>query len=178
MFLISKFVYDLVQKSKDDKTSPYLLIEDYLAANHKQTFYKFRFGAKNKVDKNGDDVYGEEEPVVLERGAFEKIWSLEKFVLSERVLAIFGHSSDLFLRGLELINSPFIDPAYPGKLQLIVRNFSNEQVTLSVGDIIGKITFFDISETILSADTLLDEIREHAENRIRERTAKALFDRS
>lgn len=178
MFLISKFVYDLVQKSKGDETSPYLLINDYLAANHKQTFYKFRYGARNEVDKNGDDKYGQSEPIILGPGAFEKIWSLEEFVLSERVLAIFGHSSDLFLRGLELIHSPFIDPAYPGRLQLIVRNFSNEQVILSLGDIIGKITFFDISETILSADILLNEIREHAENRIRERTAKALYDKS
>src|SRR2546427_4637592 len=173
MFLISKFVYDAMQKSKAHKNAPYLVIHDYLESNHSQTFYKFRYGAK---DANGK--VGKSEAVVLEAGAYEPIWSLEEFGLSERVLAVFGHSSDLFLRGLELIHSPFIDPGFPGKLQLVIRNFSNSQVTLSVGDVIGKITFFDISDTVLSADELLDEIRTNAKNRIREKTARALYDES
>jgi hypothetical protein len=159
MFLISKFVYEAMAKSKLHETSAYLEILNYSAECHKQTFYKFRYGAPDLDGNVGTPV-----PIELEPNAFAGIWSLEGFKTSERVFGLFGHSSDLFKRGLELIHSPFIDPGFPGQLQLVIRNFSHRTETLSPGETIGKVTFFDISDTILSADKLVEEIQENAQN--------------
>jgi len=162
MFLISKFVYEAMGKSKLHATSAYLKIHKYSPDNHQQTFYKFRYGAS---DVNGK--VGTPSTIQLKRGASAAIWSLEGFELSERVFAIFGHSSALFKRGLELIHSPFIDPGFPGQLQLVVRNFSDHEVTLTPGEILGKVMFFDISDTILSAADLLKEVQENTETQVR-----------
>ena len=170
MFLISKFVYDAMRRSKIHITSVYLKIHNYSEENHKQTFYKFRYGAPDINGKVGDPP----TPITLEAGSSARIWSLEGFELSERVLAVFGHSSDLFRRGLELIHSPFIDPTFIGPLQLVVRNFSKDPVTLTPGDIIGKAVFFDISDTILSAEDLLMEVQQNAQNQVRESALDAI----
>lgn len=169
MFLISKFVYEAMGRSKLHATSAYLKIHNYSSEDHKQTFYKFRYGAP---EYNGS--VGEPGPIDLVPGSSATIWSLEGFELSERVLAVFGHSSDLFRRGLELIHSPFIDPAFKGQLQLVVRNFSGQEVRLSPGEIIGKVIFFDISDTILSADDLLEEVQKNAQNQVRENAIQVL----
>lgn len=169
MFLISKFVYEAMGRSKLHATTAYLKIHNYLPDNHRQTFYKFRYGAP---DDNGK--VGTPAPVNLKVGSSAAVWSLEGFDLSERVLAVFGHSSDLFRRGLDLIHSPFIDPAFEGQLQLVIRNFSNKAVTLSPGEVIGKVVFFDISDTILSAEDLLEEVQKNAQNQIRKKAMEEL----
>jgi deoxycytidine triphosphate deaminase len=169
MFLISKFVYEAMAKSKLHEKTAYLKIHNYFSDNHELTFYKFRYGAP---DSKGE--VGIPAPLNLKRGSYAAVWSLEGFELSERVLAVFGHSSDLFLRGLELIHSPFIDPIFRGQLQLVIRNFSDQEVNLSPGDIIGKATFFDISDTILSAGDLLDEIQKNTKYQAREKAIHEL----
>lgn len=163
MFLISKFVYEAMGKSKLHTTNFYLRIINHLPENHKQSFYKFRYGAPYE-----DGKVGVPAEITIKSGAYASIWSLEGFILSERVLGIFGHSSDLFNRGLELIHSPFIDPSFEGQLQLAVKNFSNQTVTLKPEEIIGKIVFFDISDTILSAEDLLEEVQKNAQNQVRQ----------
>ncbi|MFN2453259.1 MAG: hypothetical protein ABR577_03465 [Pyrinomonadaceae bacterium] len=162
MFLISKFVYEAMGKSKLHATDAYLKILNYSLDNHSQTYYKFRYGAP---DVNGK--VGMPASLKLKNGSFAPVWSLEGFELSERVLGVFGHSSDLFRRGLDLIHSPFIDPAFKGQLQLVIRNFSNQEVMLSPKEVIGKVVFFDISDTILSAEDLLKEVQENAQNQTR-----------
>ncbi|SRR6266542_1336047 len=162
MFVISRFVYDAMAKSKIHSTNPYLVIHDYADGNHKQTFYRFRYGAV-KSDKRPEPA-----PVQVRKGAAVPIWSLEGFELSERVLGIFGHASDLFLRGLELVHSPFIDPSFKGRLELVVRNMSDRDVTLVPGEVVGKIMFFDISDSILSAEDLLADVQKSARNSVRE----------
>jgi len=169
MFLISKFVYEAMGKSKLHETTAYLKIHNYSPDNHRQTFYRFRYGAP---DNNGE--VGTPAPVNLKGGSFAGVWSLEGFELSERVFAVFGHSSELFRRGLDLIHSPFIDPGFPGQLQLVVRNFSNKDVTLSPKEVIGKVVFFDISDTILSAEDLLKEIQTNAQNQTRKRAMEEI----
>jgi len=169
MFLISKFVYEAMGKSKLHATTAYIKIHQYSSEQHKQTFYKFRFGAP---DHNG--AVGTPAPIKLKRGSYADVWSMEGFELSERVLAIFGHSSDLFRRGLELIHSPFIDPTFVGQLQLGIRNFSDNEVTLSPGEVIGKIVFFDISDSILSAEDLLKEVQKNAQNQVRQNAIQEL----
>jgi deoxycytidine triphosphate deaminase len=150
------------------KTS-YLTITNHSEVQHETSVYRFRYGAptNEEIDKNPP-------PVTIKRGSYRVVWSMEGFEVSERVLGIFGHSSDLFLRGLELIHSPFIDPKFRGHLQLTVRNFSEKDVILKTGDEIGKITFFDISDSILSAADLLKDIQENTHNRLREKAMEVV----
>ena len=164
MFLISRFVYEAMGKSKLHATSAYLKIHNYSADSHQQTFYKFRYGAPDVSGKVGTP-----SPIKLKRSSSATVWSLEGFELSERVFAVFGHSSVLFNRELELIHSPFIDPGFKGQLQLVVRNFSDHEVTLAPGETLGKIMFFDISDTILSAADLLKEVQENTQNQVRQK---------
>ena len=99
MFVISKFVYDAMSRSELHATSPFLKILNYSADQHEQTFYRFRYGAPvvaDRVGRLGD--------LSLKRGATGSVWSLEGFELSERVLGIFGQSSELFLKGFALIH--------------------------------------------------------------------------
>src|SRR5438128_905530 len=107
-----------MEKSPLHKNDPYLYIENRCVDNHYHTHYKFQFGAR---DENGN--VGEPSAILLKPGEYANIWSLEGFKLSERVVAIFGHPSNLFMKGMELIHSPFVDPGYKGPLQLVVRNF-------------------------------------------------------
>lgn len=169
MFLISKFVYEAMGKSKLHATSAYLRIHNYLPENHQQTYYKFRYGAPDV-----DGKVGKPGVIQMKRSSSAAIWSLEGFELSERVFAIFGHTSVLFKRGLELIHSPFIDPGFPGQLQLIIRNFSDHEVSLTPGEILGKIMFFDISDTILSASDLLKEVQENTQNQVRQKAIQEM----
>jgi dUTPase len=162
MFLISKFVYEAMGESKLHATSAYLKIRNHSPEQHKQTFYKFRYGAPAL----GDGV-GTPGSIRLRRGESKPVWSLEAFELSERVLGLFGHSSELFLRGIELVHSPFIDPGFQGQLRLTLRNVSDQEVALNTGDVIGKVVFFDISDTILSAEELLSEVQKNAQNQVR-----------
>lgn len=168
MFLISKFVYEAMEKSRLHETAPYLKIENRLRENHLQTFYRFRFGA---VDDGGK--VGSPSPLTLKRNSYANIWSLEAFKFSERVVGIFGHPSSLFKRGLELVHSPFIEPTFEGHLQLIIKNFSNQELVVNHGEIIGKIVFFDISDTIISAEDLLNEVQEDTHNQIRKKAMEA-----
>ena len=129
MFLISKFAYDAMTKIKYDDESKYIkyiVIHQYAEENHRQTYYKFRYGA---TDDNGE--VGKVTPINLSAGTYASVWSLEGFELSERVLAIFGHSSSLFKRGLELIHSPFIDPSFKGQLQVKALSAEADSLKLS-----------------------------------------------
>lgn len=85
--------------------------------------------------------------LTLPQGGYAIIKSNEVFMLSEKVLGILGPVSDLMRLGLELVHSPFIDPLFYGQLELGLWNRLPRTVTLSIGQIIGKVSFFDISDT-------------------------------
>ena len=67
--------------------------------------------------------------------------------MSNKILGILGNSSDFIKRGVEIKYSPFLEPYFRGRLQLIVKNFSSNKIKLKSGQIIGKVTFFNISDT-------------------------------
>lgn len=75
------------------------------------------------------------------------IRSLETFMLSSKVMAIFGQVSDLSKAGLQLLHSPFIDPTFFGQLELGLANHSGGEVVLEWKQSIGKVCFFDVSDT-------------------------------
>lgn len=146
MFLISKFMFHAVYLPRN-----YLQIDQYKEANFEGTYYIFRVGAI------GDKVKVEKKPCRIKEGTFLKIWSLESFKLSENILGLFGNSTDLLSRGLKLMNSPFIDPGFEGSLELVIKNFSSKPVDLNYGEVIGKVTFFDIADSHLEAADYLEK---------------------
>ena len=91
-----------------------------------------------------------------------KIWSLESFHLTDRVLGLFGSTSALALRGLQLVHSPAIDPLFEGSLELGIRNVSASDVELKVGDSIGKLQLFDVSDSIIEAEKFIDDAVQNA----------------
>ena len=117
------------------------------------TYYYFRLGkcvpkwnGKGKYENGelGDDG---NEVFVMPPKSYVPIRSLERFYCSDKVLAIFGQISDLALDGLRLNHSPTIDPNFAGFLEMGIENLLDWPVELAYGTTIGKISFFDISDT-------------------------------
>lgn len=127
-----------------------LNIWNFSISNLQHTFYYFRLGSKGFLNGNPFLLTTEKENSFLELkpGDYAIINSLEIFDLSANILAIFGQASDLTRRGAQLAHSPFVDPLFIGQLELGLFNHSKETIHLEFKtQIIGKISFFDISDT-------------------------------
>ena len=93
----------------------------------------------------------------MEPREYVRIRSFERFALDHATLAILGGLSDLHRRACQLVHSPFVDPLFPssdptsetsgGFLELGLLNLSEDSVTLEYKQLIGKIAFFDVSDT-------------------------------
>lgn len=71
----------------------------------------------------------------------------ETFFLSDKLIGVLGQTTKLAEEGLELVHSPFIDPLYNGRLVFGLSNRLARPARLQLGERIGKISFFDISDT-------------------------------
>jgi deoxycytidine triphosphate deaminase len=166
MFMISKFMYDAVYSPRE-----YLKIIPYEEKNHISNFYYFRLGARDdkgkpiKIDKT----------LTIPKNGFTTVWSLEEFTFGERVLGLFGNLSALVGKGLQLVHSPSIDPGFKGSLALGIKNNTSDPVDLAVGDRIGKILFFDVSDTIINAEEFLQNVLKQKELEERRRAAETMF---
>ena len=147
MFMISKFMYDSYYKS-----NKYMDIEEYKVENHIENFYYFRLGAVKK----GDKIKVINSTLTIPPNGFNTIWSLERFSCSQRVLGLFGNLSSLVEKGLQLIHSPSIDPGFIGNLSLGIKNNTSDSIDINVGDKIGKILFFDVSDSFVSVEKFLE----------------------
>ena len=146
MFLLN---HQLI-KNYIDTNSSVLNIWQYRLSNLQHTFYYFRLGSEGQINGNpfklGDDA--DNKFLTIEPNDFAVIKSHETFALSDKILAIFGQSSDLIKKGGQLLHSPFIDPQFKGKLELGIKNVGTKPIVLEYkNQIIGKISFFDISDT-------------------------------
>lgn len=118
------------------------------------TYYYFRLGKWIKIwngqikDYHSDEL-GEpgKEVLSIPPQGYALIQSLEFFSCSKKVLAIFGQISALPRRGLRLNHSPSIDPNFKGYLEMGLENLLDTPKEIKYGDYIGKILFFDISDT-------------------------------
>lgn len=133
-----------------ENNSPILNIWKFRKENLQHTFYYFRLGSEGQI--NGNPFKLGEEPenklLTIEPDDFAIIKSHETFSISNKILAIFGQSSDLIKKGGQLLHSPFIDPMFRGKLELGIKNISKKPIVLEYKkQVIGKISFFDISDT-------------------------------
>lgn len=166
MFMISKFMYHAIYHPRE-----FLDIEGYETDNHIGNFYYFRFGA---AEENGK-VVPVDGNLVIPKNGFAKIWSWEAFTLSERVLGLFGNLSALVHKGLQLVHSPSIDPGFgPGSLALGIKNNTSEPINLMVGENIGKILFFDVSDTFINVEEFLENALKEKQLEEREKAAEVL----
>ena len=150
MFLISKLMFDAVYRQK------YVTIENYHSDNHYETFYYFRLGAK---DKDGRPDASEYASVTVPKNGLVRVWSLETFRFSERVWGLFGGPSDIAKKGLQLLHGPSIDPTFSGSLELALANATSQDVEIKVGENIGKLHLFDVSDSLIEGHRFLDETK-------------------
>ena len=142
-----------------------LSIEPFQNSNLCPTYYYFTLGRQYRlwnVEKN-DWHLGElsvgNEVLEVKPKEFVLIQSEERFRCSKQCMAIFGQSSSLIRKGLSLRNSPFIDPNFPdeakaGYLELGLKNELTKPLRLRLGERIGKVCFFNVSDTYPISDVV------------------------
>ncbi len=118
------------------------------------TYYYFRLGSPVRMwDENRKDYHLEElgepgkEVLTISSRGYVLIQSLERFTCSKRVLGIFGQISAVARKGLRLNHSPTIDPNFRGYLEMGLENLLDRPRELRYGECIGKVSFFDVSDT-------------------------------
>lgn len=132
-----------------DNGSP-LSIEEFSAKNLQHTFYYFRLGNEGTLNGIAYDLSNKKSlgKLVLQPGDFAVVTTYETFQISTKIIGLFGQTSDLAKEGIQVLQSPFLDPGFNGKLKFGMVNLSKESVEYLAGkDIIGKVSFFDISDT-------------------------------
>jgi len=129
-------------------------IEDFELKLLHPTYYYFRLGKWVRIwDEKRKDYHSDElgepgkEVLSIPPRGYALIQSLERFTCSKKVLAVFGQISALPRKGLRLNHSPTIDPNFKGYLEMGLENLLDQPRELRCGDTIGKIVFFDISDT-------------------------------
>lgn len=87
-------------------------------------------------------------------GEYVRVWSLERFRLDATVLGILGGVSSTPRRALALVAGQFIDPLFPGgtstqtaPLEFGLKNESQSDSAIPVGDVVAKVCFFDVSDS-------------------------------
>lgn len=148
-----------------------LKIEPYEPKHHINNFYYFRFGGVNE----GDKVVRVNEDVEVAPNGFIQIWSLERFELSDRIVALFGNLSAMVSKGLDLIHSPSIDPGFSGSLALGLRNNLSVPVTLQAHDKIGKILFFDCADTFVNVEQFVENVLKNKELEERRKAGEVML---
>ncbi|QXU42138.1 hypothetical protein [Pedobacter sp. D749] len=138
-----------------------LNIWNFKESNLEHTFYYFRLGSEGQINGNPFKLDSDNRFLTIEPNDFAIIRTHETFTLSDKIMALFGQSSDLIKKGAQLLHSPFVDPLFKGKLEVGIKNISSKQIVLEYKkQIIGKISFFDISDTypiVLNPSQLLSE---------------------
>lgn len=92
----------------------------------------------------------------LSPGGYYHVRSREQIRLGLDIVGIIGARSRMAWGNLELVNAPFIDPGFPspgggGHLELGLKFHGLMRGAIRAGSIIGKITFWDISESDVQA---------------------------
>jgi deoxycytidine triphosphate deaminase len=158
MFLIPRTLLSSYVKNKELQIDP--LLEEGLG----ETFYYFHIGGMLKavspqekvVDLRYDKIFS------IPPHGFVRIYSLEHFRVSQRILGLFSASSEPIQRkGLSVLNSLAIDPGFTGFLEVGLVNQTEDSVVVQYKDRIGKILFFDVGDTyVLDDKTRVTKMKE------------------
>ena len=138
MFLLSRSLVEGVYFPKG-----MLHIQPFQPENYVSGAYGFRLGAV-ATDSSPRLL---KENLTLLPGETKAVWSLETLSLRGRVLGLLGNSTSLLTQGVELLDSPCINPDFDGCLELQLRNWKTTSVSLPPASTIGKLLLFDVSET-------------------------------
>ena len=117
------------------------------------TFYYFRLAPVIRVYESGRETLIDMKSRAhnghynLPANAFAEVQSLEHFNAKLRVYASIGQPTDIALRGLQLVHGPTLDPTFTGQLKFGIRNLLDTENKLSLSEPIGKLCFFDVSDT-------------------------------
>ena len=149
MYLLNR---QQLERHVSDLNSRYLNIKNFSSKNLQHTSYYFRVGhiyqiVHNAENKELKELTRENNILTIEPGQYVLIRTAEIFTLSEKVKAFIGSNGDSVSNGLLINYSPFIDPLYDGWLEVGVKNLLDTKVYLKMGQKIGKLSFFDISDT-------------------------------
>jgi deoxycytidine triphosphate deaminase len=139
MFLLNNLE---IKNSVVQKNKAYLCIDNYEEKYLQHTFYYFRIGTIKSPN-----ISSNSNKITLTPGSYILIESFEIFYLGDKIIGIIGQSTDLINDGLQLNYSPFIDPLFKGRLGFGLKNISENNIVLEIGQIIGKVTFFDIADS-------------------------------
>lgn len=141
-----------IKRHVDAPLGQYLDILNFDEKNLQHTAYYFSLGDHCEI------LTATEEPQIirltptkpylnLAPHGYAVVQTRETFFLSDKVIGVLGQTTKLAEDGLELVHSPFIDPMYHGRLVFGLSNRLARPARLKLGDRIGKISFFDISDT-------------------------------
>jgi deoxycytidine triphosphate deaminase len=132
-----------------------LVIDPFFRNDLGNTFYYFHAGDSVKiVSPNEEEIDLKAKRICqIPPCGFARLWSAEYFRMGGRVLGLFSTTSELIhKRGLSMVNSLSIDPSFTGRLEIGLTNQTHNFVTLKFHERIGKLLFFDVSDTyVLSA---------------------------
>jgi len=140
MHLISKGMYEAHYNPKKE-----IIIGQFEESLFTASYYYFRLGGT----ADDGNVVPIKQPFNLRKRELKRVFSLETFELSERAFAILGPCTELLFKGLKLHNSPTIDPGFSGSLEMLIENYTDEIVVLEPAMKVGKVVFFDISDSLL-----------------------------
>ena len=130
----------------------YLDIVNFDESKLQHTAYYFSLGSHCEIaTETGDSQLirlTEKKPYLnLAGNGYAVVQTYETFFLSDKLIGVLGQTTKLAEEGLELVHSPFIDPLYNGRLVFGVANRLPKVARLRLYERIGKISFFDISDT-------------------------------
>jgi deoxycytidine triphosphate deaminase len=143
-----------------------LIIDPFSPDCCRDNAYYFRLGEFASSQKSAKRFQLTETKDFIEIAPFESFWvkSRERFTLPDRILVQIGQPTALATkRHVQLIHGPSINPGYgaatsKGKgadeqkavaVEVVLFNFGADPVKINYGDEIGKLTFFDISDSSL-----------------------------
>lgn len=132
-----------------DTPSLYLGIKDFEPKQLQHTSYYFRLGPlySTRTGDSWTELSAKNQVLELKPGDYFKVQSFESFWLSEKIFGILGASSDIVSLGLRLVHAPFLDPLYDAPLVLALHNQLSETISVKFCDTLGKVCFFNISDT-------------------------------
>jgi len=149
MFLLNA---QQIKRHVDSPRGQYLDIVDFDEEKLQHTSYYFSLGDYCEIltgtgDPQINRLTSQKPYLNLPPHGYALVKTHETFMLSDKLIGVLGQTTELAKHGLELVHSPFIDPLYYGRLLCGLSNRLSSVVRLRLGDSIGKISFFDISDT-------------------------------
>jgi deoxycytidine triphosphate deaminase len=137
-----------------------LHIEPYDTGFQQHTSYLFRLGAHyerttdDRTWEPGPPLTAENPRLPIDPRECVRVQSYESFRLDEHLFGILGSRGALVRLGITLLHGPFIEPHFPkpdhgigAPLLFALVNHLDHSVQLDYGAPIGKVSFFDISDT-------------------------------